>query len=119
MGYRTPNIDRVANEGGLFTDYYSQQSCTAGRACFITGPNPTLWEFPESQRVRAYHGCQDGSSISGKASTDTRTFRILVPAKSDITASTPPSGVRFDITEAMIDAAFRLPDNVLICAHAD
>jgi arylsulfatase A-like enzyme len=40
MGYRTPNIDRVANEGVLFTDYYSQQSCTAGRACFITGQNP-------------------------------------------------------------------------------
>src|ERR1700740_3598295 len=40
MGYRTPNIDRVANEGGVFTDYYSQQSCTAGRACFITGQNP-------------------------------------------------------------------------------
>ncbi|MBV8331640.1 MAG: sulfatase-like hydrolase/transferase, partial [Candidatus Eremiobacteraeota bacterium] len=40
MGYRTPNIDRVGNEGGLFTDYYSQQSCTAGRACFITGQNP-------------------------------------------------------------------------------
>jgi len=40
MGYRTPNIDRVANEGGLFTDYYSQQSCTAGRACFIAGQNP-------------------------------------------------------------------------------
>ena len=40
VGYRTPNIDRVANEGGLFTDYYSQQSCTAGRACFITGQNP-------------------------------------------------------------------------------
>ena len=40
MGYRTPKIDRVANEGALFTDYYSQQSCTAGRACFITGQNP-------------------------------------------------------------------------------
>ena len=40
MGYRTPNIDRVANEGALFTDYYAQQSCTAGRACFITGQNP-------------------------------------------------------------------------------
>ena len=34
MGYRTPNIDRIANEGVTFTDYYSQQSCTAGRACF-------------------------------------------------------------------------------------
>ena len=40
MGYRTPNIDRVAEEGVTFTDYYSQQSCTAGRACFITGQNP-------------------------------------------------------------------------------
>jgi arylsulfatase len=40
MGYQTPNIDRVANEGALFTDYYSQQSCTAGRACFIAGQNP-------------------------------------------------------------------------------
>ncbi|MGB8478483.1 MAG: arylsulfatase [Acidobacteriaceae bacterium] len=40
MGYRTPNIDRVANEGVAFTDYYGQQSCTAGRASFITGQNP-------------------------------------------------------------------------------
>jgi len=31
MGYRTPNIDRIANEGAIFTDYYGQQSCTAGR----------------------------------------------------------------------------------------
>ena len=37
MGYRTPNIDRIANEGMLFTDYYAEQSCTAGRASFITG----------------------------------------------------------------------------------
>jgi len=40
MGYRTPNIDRIANAGVAFTDYYSQQSCTAGRACFICGQNP-------------------------------------------------------------------------------
>ncbi len=40
MGYRTPNIDRVAAEGVTFTDYYAQQSCTAGRAAFITGQNP-------------------------------------------------------------------------------
>jgi arylsulfatase len=37
MGYRTPNIDRVAREGVMFTDYYAEQSCTAGRASFITG----------------------------------------------------------------------------------
>ncbi len=40
MGYRTPNIDRVANEGVAFTDFYGQQSCTAGRAAFICGQNP-------------------------------------------------------------------------------
>jgi arylsulfatase A-like enzyme len=40
MGYRTPNIDRIAQEGVAFTDYYGQQSCTAGRAAFITGQNP-------------------------------------------------------------------------------
>lgn len=37
MGYRTPNIDRIANEGMIFTDYYGEQSCTAGRASFIMG----------------------------------------------------------------------------------
>ena len=37
MGYRTPNIDRIANEGVLFTDSYGEQSCTAGRSSFITG----------------------------------------------------------------------------------
>ncbi|HSL60053.1 MAG TPA: arylsulfatase [Acidimicrobiales bacterium] len=40
MGYRTPNIDRIAAEGVRFTDYYGEQSCTAGRAAFITGQNP-------------------------------------------------------------------------------
>lgn len=40
MGYRTPNIDRIANEGMRFTDSYGQQSCTAGRAAFITGQSP-------------------------------------------------------------------------------
>jgi len=37
MGYRTPNIDRLAAEGMMFTDYYAEQSCTAGRSTFITG----------------------------------------------------------------------------------
>src|SRR5689334_17705298 len=37
MGYRTPNIDRIAQEGMAFTDYYGEQSCTAGRSAFITG----------------------------------------------------------------------------------
>jgi arylsulfatase A-like enzyme len=40
MGYTTPNIDRIAEEGVMFTDHYAQPSCTAGRAAFITGQYP-------------------------------------------------------------------------------
>ena len=40
MGYQTPNIDRIAKEGMHFTDFYAEQSCTAGRAAFITGQHP-------------------------------------------------------------------------------
>ena len=40
MGYRTPNIDSLAKDGALFTDWYGQQSSTAGRAAFITGQSP-------------------------------------------------------------------------------
>ena len=40
MGYKTPNIDRIAKEGAMFTDAYAQQSCTAGRAAFVTGQSP-------------------------------------------------------------------------------
>src|ERR1700749_3805750 len=40
MGYRTPHIDRISKEGAMFTDSYGQQSCTAGRAAFITGQSP-------------------------------------------------------------------------------
>ena len=51
MGYRTPNIDRIANEGMIFTDSYAEQSCTAGRASFITGQcglrtGLPRWVFP-------------------------------------------------------------------------
>ena len=42
MGYCTPNIDRIAKEGAMFTDAYGQQSCTAGRAAFLTGQNPYI-----------------------------------------------------------------------------
>ena len=40
MGYETPNIDSIAQQGALFTDWYAQQSCTAGRAAFILGQHP-------------------------------------------------------------------------------
>ena len=46
MGYKTPNIDRIAKEGVLFTDCYAQQSCTAGRAAFITGQSPVRTGLP-------------------------------------------------------------------------
>jgi hypothetical protein len=40
VGYKTPNIDRIAREGMIFTDYYAENSCTAGRSSFITGQTP-------------------------------------------------------------------------------
>ena len=48
MGYKTPNIDRVAKEGAIFTDWYGQQSCTAGRAAFITGHRRSARASPRS-----------------------------------------------------------------------
>ena len=57
MGYRTPNIDRIAKEGANFTDFYGQQSCTAGRAAFITGQSPIRtgrwFEARRSRRIPA------------------------------------------------------------------
>src|SRR5260370_3082356 len=40
MGYQTPNIDRIGKEGAMFLSWYAQQSCTAGRAAFLTGQSP-------------------------------------------------------------------------------
>jgi arylsulfatase len=40
MGYRTPNIDQIAKEGAMFTHWYGEQSCTAGRSAFVTGQSP-------------------------------------------------------------------------------
>jgi hypothetical protein len=52
MGYRTPNIDRIGNEGAVFTDWYGQQSCTAGRAAFITGQCPN-YRIPRTYNLRS------------------------------------------------------------------
>src|SRR5579862_5578884 len=59
MGYRTPNIDRLAKEGALFTDYYAQQSCTAGRAAFITGQTPFRTGLLKVGLPAAKQGLQD------------------------------------------------------------
>ena len=54
MGYRTPNIDRVGNEGVAFTDYYAQQSCTAGRAAFIDRPEPDPHRADQGRHARRH-----------------------------------------------------------------
>ncbi|WP_423893774.1 sulfatase-like hydrolase/transferase [Candidatus Pelagadaptatus aseana] len=53
-GHWTPNIDRIAKEGAIFTDYYGENSCTAGRAAFITGQHPHAYRSDQS----GYAGCQ-------------------------------------------------------------
>ncbi len=59
MGYRTPNIDRIADEGVRFTDYYGEQSCTAGRAAFICGQNPVRTGLTKVGLPGADLGLQD------------------------------------------------------------
>jgi arylsulfatase len=59
MGGSTPNIDRLAKEGALFTDYYGQQSCTAGRAAFITGQTPFRTGLLKVGLPAAKQGIQD------------------------------------------------------------
>ena len=54
MGYKTPNIDRIAKEGALFTDWYGQQSCTAGRSCFITGQSGFRRKRPAISKSRTW-----------------------------------------------------------------
>ena len=58
MGYRTPNIDRIANEGMRFTDSYGEQSCTAGRAAFISGQS--VYPHRNEQGRRSRRGCRLG-----------------------------------------------------------
>lgn len=59
MGGSTPNIDRIAREGALFTDYYAQQSCTAGRAAFILGQSPFRTGLLKVGMPAAKQGLQD------------------------------------------------------------
>jgi hypothetical protein len=59
MGGRTPNIDRIAREGALLTDYYAQQSCTAGRAAFILGQTPFRTGLLKVGLPAAKQGVQD------------------------------------------------------------
>ena len=67
MGGRTPNIDRIAKEGALFTDYYAQQSCTAGRAAFITWTDAVSHGSVQGRHARRQTG------FAGLRSHDRRT----------------------------------------------
>ncbi len=64
MGYRTPNIDRIAKEGAIFTDSYGQQSCTAGRASFILGQEPFRTGLLTIGMPGDPHGIQIGCRLS-------------------------------------------------------
>jgi arylsulfatase A-like enzyme len=59
MGYQTPNIDRIASEGALFTDSYAQQSCSAGRASFIPGQHPFRTAMLTIAMPGSTHGTSD------------------------------------------------------------
>ncbi|QOL24380.1 arylsulfatase [Thalassotalea sp. LPB0316] len=65
MGYQTPNIDRLANEGALFTDHYAQQSCTAGRASFILGQEPFRTGLMTIGMPGSSHGIPDWAPTLG------------------------------------------------------
>ena len=64
MGYQTPNIDRLAKEGAMFTDAYAQQSCTAGRSSFILGQHPFRTGLLTIGMPGGIH-CSARSSVSG------------------------------------------------------
>ena len=92
MGYRTPNIDRIADEGMRFTDAYGEQSCTAGRAAFITGQSvfrtgpqqgraardptsacsPRIPPSPSSSRSRATRPPSSARTTSGTRTSSSR-----------------------------------------------
>ena len=105
MGYRTPNIDRIAKEGALFTDWYGQQSCTAGRAAFITGQSPIRTGLtkvglpgrargPAARRTRPSPSCSSrsatppASSARTTSATATSTCRRCTASTSSSATST-------------------------------
>ena len=64
MGYKTPNIDRIANEGLSFTDYYAEQSCTAGRSAFVTGQIPVRTGLTKVGMPGAPRACRKKTRLS-------------------------------------------------------
>jgi arylsulfatase A-like enzyme len=76
MGGRTPNIDRIAKEGAPFTDYYAQQSCTAGRAAFILGQTPFRTGLLKVGLSAAKQGLQDKDPMMPNCSN-----RLVTPRR--------------------------------------
>ena len=85
MGYQTPNIDRVAKEGVKFTDYYAEQSCTAGRASFITGQIPFRVGLSKVGMPGAKSGISDKDPCSSRL-TMCRRFSEVSATKMPSTA---------------------------------
>ena len=71
-GYQTPNIDRIANEGMIFTDYYAEQSCTAGRSAFITGQSPGTHGADQGGISRCRNWNPAGRPNTGRAAEEPR-----------------------------------------------
>jgi len=67
VGYKTPNIDRIAKEGAMFTDYYAENSCTAGRSSFITGQSPLRTGLSKVGAPGASVGLQKGDITIAQA----------------------------------------------------
>ena len=67
VGYKTPNIDRIAREGMMFTDYYAENSCTAGRSSFITGQTPLRTGLSKVGAPGAPVGLQKGDITIAQA----------------------------------------------------
>ena len=95
MGYRTPNIDRIAREGMIFTDYYAEQSCTAGRSSFITG-QCTFRTGPEQGRGAgvARSACRRKTRRSPSCSSRTATPPASSARTTSATERIPAHGPR-------------------------
>ena len=118
MGYETPNIDSVAKEGALFTDWYAQQSCTAGRAAFILGQHPFRTGLLTIGMPGSPHSdptaTPAGSSARTTSATRTSTCRrstVLMNFSATSTTSTPKRSPRATTTR-------RIPSSVSSSAPA-
>jgi hypothetical protein len=104
MGYRTPNIDRISNEGAIFTDYYGQQSRTAGRAAFITGQTPMRTGLLKVGLPAAKEGCRTKIRRSPNCSSQ----RAMPPASLARTISATATSSSRPCTGSMYSSAISI-----------